>query len=378
MTRENLKLFTASAILIGTIIGAGFLAIPGIVAKSGYVIGAFYLISIGILMLYLNLALGEISLRTKGHHQLTGYALKYLGVNAKRLMFFTMIFGIYSALLAYLLGTSKSLSFLFFGNISYFVYFGIGLWLVNSILISHGLSSVKKPMYWGTLAVLFLILVISLIRVPHINVDNFKTVEWKNIFLPVGVILFAYLGTSSLPEIERYLYKREKLMKRTILIGSIVPIVVYFIFTSVLVGVYGKSIDEISTLSLGGLFVVLGIITMVTSYLILSVALRDMFILDYHKSKKKAWFYTCSVPLILFLISVFAHFDSFSAILSISGTISAGLTGVLVVAMIYKAKKEGSRKPEYEVFAPKWFLILIVLLFFVGMAYEILHILSIF
>src|SRR3989344_5504492 len=99
--------FTASAILIGTTIGAGFLAIPYAIAKSGFFVGLFYLVFLGLVILYLNLALGEIGLRTQGQHQLTGYAQRYLGKWGKRLMFFSMIFGIYAAILAYLTGVGN-------------------------------------------------------------------------------------------------------------------------------------------------------------------------------------------------------------------------------------------------------------------------------
>jgi tyrosine-specific transport protein len=75
--------FMASAMLIGTTIGAGFLAIPYVVSKSGFFVGLFYLVFLGLIILYLNLAVGEIGLRTQGQHQLTGYAQRYLGVWGK-------------------------------------------------------------------------------------------------------------------------------------------------------------------------------------------------------------------------------------------------------------------------------------------------------
>ena len=74
------KTFIAGlAILIGTAIGAGILGIPYVVAKSGFLIGLGYIILLGLIILLVNLYLGEIILRTKGKHQLGGYAKKYLG-----------------------------------------------------------------------------------------------------------------------------------------------------------------------------------------------------------------------------------------------------------------------------------------------------------
>src|SRR3989338_8875922 len=98
------KTLLASATLVGTIVGAGILAIPYVVAQSGFLVGFIITIVLGLSFLLLNLMTGEIILRTKKQHQLTGYAEKYLGSWGKRLMMFSMVFGTYGALTAYLIG----------------------------------------------------------------------------------------------------------------------------------------------------------------------------------------------------------------------------------------------------------------------------------
>jgi len=95
------KFFSTAFTLTGTIIGAGILGLPYVFSKAGFLVGIFWLILLGFIMLFVNLSLGEISLRTKKIHQLPGYAEKYLGKKGKIIMFFAVIFGIYSALLAY-------------------------------------------------------------------------------------------------------------------------------------------------------------------------------------------------------------------------------------------------------------------------------------
>ena len=79
LTKENKQLFTAISIITGTCIGAGFLAIPYVTAKAGFLTTLIYIIMFSIILLFVNLYLGEIILRTKKNHQLTGYAGKYLG-----------------------------------------------------------------------------------------------------------------------------------------------------------------------------------------------------------------------------------------------------------------------------------------------------------
>ena len=62
----------AVATMIGTIIGAGVLGIPYVIAKAGFVTGIIVIVGLGLLMMLMFLYFGEVVLRTKGKHQMTG------------------------------------------------------------------------------------------------------------------------------------------------------------------------------------------------------------------------------------------------------------------------------------------------------------------
>ena len=79
------------------------------------------------------------------------------------------------------------------------------------------------------------------------------------------------------------------------------------------------------------------------------------------------------VPILIFVITQLFDYFSFTKILSISGTISGGLIGILVLLMIRNAKKKGNRKPEYSV-PVNWFvIILFILIFIAGMLWELIQ-----
>ncbi|MDO8467659.1 MAG: aromatic amino acid transport family protein [Nanoarchaeota archaeon] len=370
------KTFTAVAIMIGTVIGAGFLGIPSVIVKSGFAIGMFYILFVGLMVLFLFLMLGEVSLRTKGEHQLTGYASIYLGSKGKIFMFYALLFEVYSAVLAYLFGVSESLSFLFFGEVKYVLFFGIGLWVFMFFIISHGVREMKKFLDYGSIVFLGLIVIVSLINLPRVDFDNFKPIYFNNFFVPFGVVLFSYLGFTAMPEVERHLKGSERLVKRSLILGLVIAMIVYTVFSFVIVGVYGNDVSEISTFSLGKFVVLLGIVTMGTSYVALSVALKDMFGLDYGESWKKSWLYVTLLPLVLFIFLNFIGFDSFIKILSIGGVISGGSIGILILLMFARARKKGNRKPEYELKIPSIILWIIGLIFVSGVVYELLNILK--
>ena len=103
-------LIGAISTLIGITIGAGILGIPFVVAKAGFLTGILNIFVIGMLILVLNLYLGEITLRTKGIHQLTGYAKIYLGKAGYYLMMVAFIIFSYGALVAYIIKTGELLN----------------------------------------------------------------------------------------------------------------------------------------------------------------------------------------------------------------------------------------------------------------------------
>jgi amino acid permease len=371
MNENKKRFYTAVSILIGTCIGAGVLGIPYVAAQAGFFVALGYIVLIGLTILVVNLYLGEISLRTKGDHQLAGYARKYLGKKGYYLMEFATFFGIYAAIIAYLLGISKSISFLAFGDASYYIFIGIGFGLFMSFLLWRGMKALKRFEKWGVSIVLLLLVLMFIIFFKDINVANFYSYNVANLFLPFGVVLFALMSFHAIPEVEIVLHKDEKLMKKVIVTAMTICMAFYVLFAFIVVGFKGLETPQIATLTLGTIFVLLGILTMFTSYLSLGNALRQNLVFDNRIRKKKAWFVAAIIPIILFVLTQLFDYFSFTKILSLGGALSGGTIGILVLMMVKNAKKKGNRKPEYEM-PVNWFVIgILSLIFIAGILVEV-------
>lgn len=367
------KSFIAITALIGTIIGAGILGLPYAIQKTGFFPGIVIMLCIAVMIILSKLYLGEITLRTKTNHQLSGYAEKYLGKKGKYLMFYSLAFGIYSALLAYLIGESESLSYLIFGSSQYAFYCGVAFWLLMSIFVYSGISSLRKGEPIGVILTIITVISIAVFTANKINLANLSYMNWNNIFAPFGVILFAFLGFSAIPEVKRLLGKNTSKMKKVILTATITAFVIYAVFTAAVLGFKGSETPEIATLALGIPFVVLGMITMFTAYLALSVAFMDNLIYDFRKSKPIAWLYTIGIPIFLFAILSFLKLTDFIKIIGIGGVISGGVTAILILAMIKRAKLKGARKPEYSIYYARWIEVILTALFVLGIIWEIVY-----
>ena len=371
ITKKNKNFLTAVSVIVGTIVGVGFLGIPYVAAKSGFFVTMFHLIILGSLILIINLSFGEIILRTKGQRHITGYAYKYLGKKGKDTMFILFNLAIISALLAYMIGVGESLSYLFFGNLDYFIPIGALFGFVMSYFLWGGVSSLRKFEKLGVITIIFFVILIASFYSGDIDYTNFFGFDKAYFFLPFGVILFSLMEFFTFPTVRKILRGNEQLMKKAIITGTIIPILFYMFFALIVVGFAGSKTPEISTIAFGPLFIILGIITMFTSYLGLGTALERSYMLDYREKKKKAWFKSTILPIALFLIIGFFEFLTFTRVLSIGGVFAGGLIGMMVLAIHRKANTQGNRIPEYKVYISKITAILIIFVIIVGVITEI-------
>lgn len=365
------RLYEAVATLVGCTIGAGVLGIPYIVAKAGFLTGLVNILGLGIIMMLIHLYLGEVVLRTKGRHQLTGYAEKYTGKTGKYFMFVSMIIGIYGAIIAYILGGGEALasltgldsllcSVIFFGIISWMVYVGL-------VAIEDS-EAIFMPL------VIFLVLFIFALALPRLNAAHLSGFSFYKLFVPYGVVLFAFVGTAAIPEMKEELGKYKKDLHKAIILGSLIPIVAYFLFALSVVGVLGEQTQEIGALGLASILgekmaflgAIFALLTVSTSFMALALALKELFWYDYGLRKNTSWLLACFVPFLLFLQIRFAGMASFVRILEVAGVITGAMTGILVIFMVIKAKKHCERKPEYSLYINKWIAMLLILVFVVG------------
>ncbi|MFW0837717.1 MAG: aromatic amino acid transport family protein [Candidatus Komeilibacteria bacterium] len=365
--QKDIFFIEAAAILIGTTIGAGILAIPYVIAEAGFLSGLVMVIVVTLVMLVLNLMVGQLALGTKDLHQLPGYARKYLGRTGERLMFVLMVASIYGALLAFVIGEGRVLADLFGGSpmLSSLIFLAVG-----AIILYFGLSIIRRLELLLTLVIFFIILLLFWWSRPFIAWDNLKVFSWQNILLPYGAVFFAGMGFSSIAQMREVLIGREKLLRKAIVVGTFAPAIIYVIFSLLVVGVSGSATSEVATINLGHIIgpqmIIFGnifaFVTMATTFLALGLALKKAFIQDLRRSANVAWLLTCSVPAVALLLGL----NSFANIVSIVGAVAGGLQGVLI-ALTWYYMHQMERNPEYRLPHTVWLLLPVLIVLLAGL-----------
>lgn len=367
---DNRQFLRAVAVLACTTIGAGIYGIPYAISKVGYAAGLLYLLTLGAMVMILNLVYGEIILKTKGDHQLTGYGEIYLGQIGKILASLSLFVGLYGALLAYIIKTGEFLALLIGGQS---LFFSIIFFILGSTAVVFGLKTVSRIDLIFFILIQAIILIITVSGLPYFTLENLQLktggLTASSLILPYGVILFAISGSSAIPEVEEILRKRHFLLKKAILAGTLVPILVYLWFATTVIGISGKltSEDSFSGLAyfLPGWIVkmgaLLGVITMSTSFLGLGYVLREIWHRDFFIPKPLALALALLPPFDLFLLGA----QDFISVLNFTGAITGGLTGIIILVIYAKICK--NRKRSLGICLPLWLNIILGAVFFLGM-----------
>ncbi|MEM3154006.1 MAG: aromatic amino acid transport family protein [Candidatus Woesearchaeota archaeon] len=372
--KKPLAYYEAIATLTGCIIGAGILGIPYVVARAGFWTGMLVIVGLGLVTLLVHLLIGEITLRTNKCMQLAGYAEKYLGWKGKYLMTTSMVIGIYGALIAYTIGIGQSVqailggnywlwALLFYAMMGWLLYGGIGMLAQSELLM----ETVKFLIFTAILVMLF--------SSPHFFAERFVGFAWERLLFPFGVVLFAYIGTAAIPEIREEMKTCKLFTKRAIIIGSLIPIFVYALFTAAAVGVTGIGTTEVATIGLGMviggfgsvLLYAFAILAMGTSFLALGYALKEMYVVDFQLKHFEAWALTLAVPLSLLVAGV----QSFVKTLEVAGVFAGGIAAITVVFMHIKARKRSERNPEFIVRINWLGYGAVIAVFAIGIVYEL-------
>ncbi|MDX1535413.1 MAG: aromatic amino acid transport family protein [Candidatus Spechtbacterales bacterium] len=377
----NKGLLTASSSLVGTIIGAGIFGIPYTFAKAGFLAGTLFFVVLAALILLLHLMYAEVVERTSEKHRLIGYSKKYFGDGVRDLVSLSVVVSVFGSLVVYIILANNFVADLFGSPDTALPFLWGGLfWLLLSIAIIKGIKTIARvEMY--ILGILVITLVMLIFKgAPLVQVSNFSGVNWSNVFLPYGVILFSLGGFAAVPEIRSLLPSGGKTFLRSVIIGFMVAAIITYLFAFVVVGVSGASTSEDAIGGLlpfigpvvGYLGAIFGVMTLMTSYLVIGINLKESFMYDWGMSKAKSELLVVVVPMALVLMGI----RNFISVIAITGSIMGAVNGSMIALLFAKAKKHGDREPEFSISIPKFIIGLLILILVIGGIYETINVIK--
>lgn len=366
--------------MVGTIIGVGLFSIPFVVSRSGLIPLLVLLPVLAVVQYFFHKFYAEIVMADGERHRLPGYVAKYFGEKRKNLVLIVVLFAVYGSLLAYIIVggifAHQLLSPAWGGSVFFYT---TALFLIQAIIVLFGLKLIARVEFYLTI---FLLLTISLIfgeSLNHFNPSNFSAVSWGLFFLPYGPIFFSVGGDAAIPEVCRLLAPDKKRVKKAIAWGTFVPAAVTLMFVVAVVGVTGTNTtpDALSGLSgifsngLIGLVLVIGLLAVITSFIAVAQATKEVFYWDLKIDKRISWVLALLPGYLLYL----AGAENLTKVVSFTGAITGGLLGIILIWLFFRMKNGSAKGNLMETKLSRGMAIFLSLLFVAGFIYSFLEIL---
>lgn len=365
------KFIGSLLLLIGTMIGAGMLALPLVSATSGIVLSGIYLFGIWALMTVTGLLVLEVNLALPATGcSFSSMAEKTLGRSGKIIVWISCLLLLYALTSAYIAGAASLISSFFatftackvpnfISAIIFTLIFGGAVFWSTKVTdyTNRSLLSIKGVLLLVSLALLL----------PHIH---FEFLQAKHNFVPgklfftiVPIFLCAFGYHTVIPSLRIYIGDKPKELRRMIILGTLIAFVVYFLWLIAILGVvplvqmHGSIGDLIQVIAylIHNNWVTVGIngfsnIAMTTSFLGVTLGLFD-FLADGLK-RQNTRFGRAQTALFTFLpplIFVFYFPQGFVMALKYGAIFVTIITVILPALMAYQARKQADLSSSYRV-----------------------------
>lgn len=233
------RLWGAILLIAGTSIGAGMLALPVTTAAYGFIPTLILFVLSWLSMTIAAFFMLEANLWFQKDANLISMAKETLGKAGEIIAWIAYLLLLYSLMSAYLSGMNA----LLVNAIHSTLHFSLTP-LASSILLIMGFGVI---IYLGATTIdylnriLMMGLVISyLILVfligPHVNVSNLTPKQFHHSWLALPIIITSFGFQIIIPSLRTYLNTDVKKIRLAILVGSIIPLVVYLIWEILILG----------------------------------------------------------------------------------------------------------------------------------------------
>ena len=383
---------SATLLIAGTTIGAGMLAIPLVTVSSGFIPAVVITFLVWVFMYLTGLLFLEATLWMHKGANILSMSKRFLKNRGKIISGFTFVFLYYCLMIAYFAAGAPLLATfinaIFQINITGWPVYGVFALLFGSI-VAVGIKFINRVNY-----ILMTALIISFIGLiaggsKVVEMERLFYQDWKNVLFAAPILFGAFGYHNVIPSLTFHFKENEKLMRRAIFFGSIIPFIIYVAWQWLIIGAVPKEIVSVAlqkgqpiTVALQSITGIgwikamgrtFGLFAIITSILGVSFSVVD-FLGDGLKMKRygKDRLLLCLLTFIPpFIISALDPSIFVLAISVAGGFGEAYLNGILPALLVWKGRYKKNLKSK-RLYGGK---ITLGLIFFIGLIVMLLEVL---
>ncbi|MEZ8608529.1 aromatic amino acid transport family protein [Vibrio sp. 10N.239.311.G01] len=253
------KVFGSTLIIAGTTIGAGMLALPLASAGIGFSTSLFLMLGLWALMAFTALLMVELHQFVESDATLHTLAHTILGTKGKWIASFAVMFLFYALCAAYIAGGGAQFNQRI-ADIAGIELNGQVTTLLFTLLVAgvvtigtHSVDKVNRVLFG--LKLVAMVLVLSFLA-PNITSQYLLSMPLQQglIVAAIPVVFTSFGFHGSIPSIVRYLDGDVRSLRKVMIVGSALPLVIYIFWQGVTLGVISQE-QLLSDTSLGALLV---------------------------------------------------------------------------------------------------------------------------
>jgi len=234
------KLVGGTLLVSGTTIGAGMLALPVETGMAGFFPSLALLFCYWAYMAFTAFLVLEANLWMTPDTNLVSMARNTLGRWGAIVSWVTYLFLLYSLTTAYISGSGSIIAGLIHSTTGFSPPEWSGalpLVALFSFFVYKGVQSVDyaNRLFMGGLAITYVLIIIFL--TPHVEKDLLMHSDWRFLSVAVSLVAVSFGFHIIIPTLRRYLEGDIKLLRRSIFIGSLLPLIVYVVWNFLTLGI---------------------------------------------------------------------------------------------------------------------------------------------
>lgn len=224
----------------GCCIGAGMLGLPVLSALAGFFPSFIMFLISWLYMTTTALLLLEVTLSFKEDVNIVSMAKATFGEIGRWVAWITFLFLFYCLMVAYVAGSGELFSDLFFEFTGILVpawMGGLAFTVVLGVILAIGTQAADQFNRLLMIGLIGSYLVLVALGIGHIKPGLLGHSNWKAapLVLPAMIVSFGFHNL--VPSLTTYLHKDVKRLVTTLLIGSVIPLVVYLIWEFLILGI---------------------------------------------------------------------------------------------------------------------------------------------
>ena len=239
----NTKLVGGILLIVGTSLGAGMLGLPIAAASLGFSGALILLVFFWALMLAGAFLILEVNLLLPANTNIISMAKKTIGIPGQILAWITYLLLLYSLLCAYIAGGGGLLAHVLkFAGINLSASTAVILFTtLFGLMVYGGIHVVDKTnRLLITLKFLTLFAVVLLLA-PNISLEKLTIGQLNHLtsITAITVTCTSFGWAVLIPSLRTYFSNDIQMLRKAILIGSILPLICYIVWDAVIIGVVG-------------------------------------------------------------------------------------------------------------------------------------------